>query len=45
MGAIQFADVDTEEMLENDNRVADEHDLKAFVEREAGPLPSQAAAG
>ena len=45
MGAIQFADVNTEEMLENDSKVADEHDLKMFVEREAGPLPSQAAAG
>jgi len=45
MGAIQFADVNTDEMLDNDSKVADEHDLKMFVEREAGPLPSQAAAG
>jgi hypothetical protein len=32
MGAIEFADVDSEALLENDNRVAEEFDAKRFVE-------------
>jgi hypothetical protein len=32
MGAIEFADVDSEELLANDNRVAEEFDAKRFVQ-------------
>ena len=31
MGAIEFADVDSEALLEHDNRVAEEFDAKRFV--------------
>jgi len=32
MGAIEFAEIDSEQLLENDNRVAEEFDAKRFVQ-------------
>ncbi|MGH9885270.1 MAG: ferritin-like domain-containing protein [bacterium] len=36
MGVLEFADVDTAALLENDNRVAEEFDAKQFVKRQLG---------
>jgi len=36
MGVLEFADVDTAALLENDNRVAEEFDAKRFVKRQLG---------
>ena len=36
MGVLEFADVDTAAMLENDSRVAEEFDAKRFVKRQLG---------
>ena len=37
MGAIEFADIDSEQLLENDNRVAEEFDAKRFVQDSLSP--------
>jgi hypothetical protein len=37
MGAIEFADVDSEALLEHDNRVAEEFDAGRFVREAVGP--------
>jgi hypothetical protein len=36
MGVLEFADVDSAAILENDNRVAEEFDAKQFVEQQIG---------
>jgi len=38
MGAIEFADVDTERLLENDNRVAEDFDAGRFVREAITPM-------
>jgi hypothetical protein len=40
MGVIEFADVDTAALLENDNRVAEEFDAKRFVKQQLGNADS-----
>ena len=37
MGAIEFADIDSEQLLDNDNRVAEEFDAKRFVQASLSP--------
>ena len=37
MGAIEFADIDSEQLLENDNRVAEDFDAKRFVQESLNP--------
>ena len=43
MGAIEFASIDSEQLLENDNRVAEEFDAMRFVQESLSrPLPRSA---
>jgi hypothetical protein len=44
MGAIEFAEIDSEQLLENDNRVAEEFDAKRFVQESLSGLTSPATA-
>ena len=37
MGAIEFADIDSEQLLENDNRVSEDFDAKRFVQESLNP--------
>jgi hypothetical protein len=41
LGAIQFADRDSAAMLEDDNRVAEEHDAKNLIEKELAVLTAK----
>jgi hypothetical protein len=36
MGVLEYADVDSASILENDNRVAEEFDAKQFVQQSLG---------
>jgi len=36
MGVLEFAEVDSASILENDNRVAEEFDAKQFVRQQLG---------
>jgi hypothetical protein len=45
MGVLEFANVDSAAILENDSRVADEFDAKQFVDRQLGNKRDQAASG
>ena len=38
MGVIDFADVDSAALLDNDNRVAEEFDAKQFVQEQLGKV-------
>ena len=37
MGAIEFAEIDSEQLLENDNRVAEEFNAKRFIQESLSP--------
>jgi hypothetical protein len=45
MGVLEFADVDSAAILENDGRVADEFDARKFVDQQLAPPGAKLASG